>query len=47
MTAYQHSRVLFTLDELGIPQILSQENLTANEIAKKKKIHQLACDLVN
>lgn len=42
MTAYQQSRVLFTFVELEIPQLLSQEKLTYEEIAKKKKIDPLA-----
>jgi 3-hydroxy-5-methyl-1-naphthoate 3-O-methyltransferase len=44
MTAYQQSRVLFTIVELGIPTMLSRERLTAEEVAKRKKIHPLAME---
>ena len=44
MTAYQQSRVLFTFLELEIPKLFSQKDLTASEIAEKKKIHPLAMD---
>lgn len=44
ITAYQQSRVLFTFVELEIPQLLGKEKLTADEIAKKKKIETLAMD---
>lgn len=44
MTAYQRSKVLFTLIELEIPKLLNQRQLTVNKIAKLKKIHPLAMD---
>ena len=44
MTAYQHSRVLFTLMELKIPKLLNNQSLTSIEIAKRKKIESIAMD---
>lgn len=44
MTAYQHSRVLFTLMELKIPKLLNNHSLTSIEIAKRKKIEPIAMD---
>ncbi len=39
---YQQSQVLFTLVELEIPKILYKENLNAEKLAKKLRIHPLA-----
>ena len=44
MTAYQRSRVLFTLVELNIPTILSKNKFSALELAKRKKINPLAME---
>jgi predicted O-methyltransferase YrrM len=44
MTAYQQSRVLFTIVELGIPKMLSGEGLTAGQVAKQKKIDPMAME---
>ncbi|MBX7174583.1 MAG: methyltransferase [Pyrinomonadaceae bacterium] len=44
MTAYQQSRVLFTLIELKIPKLLSNRALTSKEIAQKKKIEPIAME---
>ena len=44
MTAYQRSRVLFTLVDLEIPKLLSKKKLTVKEIAEKLSIHPLAMD---
>ena len=44
MTAYQRSRVLFSLVELEIPKILSEKKLTLFELAERKNIHPLAME---
>lgn len=44
MTAYQQSRVLFSLLEFEIPELLSQKKLTLFEIAEKVNIHPLVMD---
>ena len=41
---YQKSQVLFTLVELEIPKILEKENLPADDLARKLKIHPLAME---
>lgn len=41
---YQKSQVLFALVELEIPKILHKKNLTAEDLAKKLKIHPLAME---
>lgn len=41
---YQKSQVLFAIVELEIPKILHKKNTTANELAKKLKIHPLAME---
>lgn len=44
MTAYQQSQVLFTFVELKIADLLSRGNLSAKEIARRKKIDPLAME---
>ena len=39
---YQKSQVLFSFVELEIPKILHKKNLTADDLAKKLKVHPLA-----
>lgn len=44
MTAYQQSQVLFTFVELKIADLLCRGNLSAKEIARRKKIDPLAME---